>query len=125
MIDEDTGLEVPPEIAAATLEAEAKAKAALDPQLLAMCEHAQQVSDCGPYTTSPLCTHGRVSCAECRLGSTEALPVALIPFEEFERRIKLLKENGVRSYRDNVMQVQIDTYKRQPDPAAIAETFST
>jgi hypothetical protein len=53
-------------------------------------------------------------------------PPTIIPFDDLERRIKLLKENGVRNYRDPYMQVQIDTYKRQPDPAALlSETMST
>jgi len=50
---------------------------------------------------------------------------ALIPFEEFQRRIEVLKTNGVRAYKDNVMQVQLDTYKRQPDPRPTEPMVST
>jgi len=53
-------------------------------------------------------------------------PSSLIPFDEFERRIRVLRENGVRIYQDNIIKVQIDTYKRQPDPVPLAhETQST
>jgi len=51
--------------------------------------------------------------------------VALIPFDEFQRRIEVLKANGVRAYKDNVMQVQLDTYKRQPDPRPTEPMVST
>lgn len=48
-----------------------------------------------------------------------------IPYEDLERRIKLLRENGVRTYRDPYMQVLIDTYRRQPGPTPVLETEST
>lgn len=105
MIDELTGLEVPPEIAAATLEMEKKAHEAFKDKANQMREYTQQsATEPGP----------------------ENLPPSLIPFDEFERRIRVLRENGVRIYQDNLIKVQIDTFKRQPDPVPLAhETVST
>lgn len=100
MIDELTGLEVPPEIAAATVELERLA--------------AQKVA---ASAGEPENTHPHL---------TPPSSPALIPFDEFERRIRVLRENGVRIYQDNLIKVQIDTFKRQPDPVPLAhETVST
>lgn len=108
MVDELTGLEVPPEIAAATLEAERVAAARLNDA------QAKQ-----PAPTLPDAVPGQ--CQRCG-----EHPATLIPFDEFERRIRTLRENGVRVYQDNLIRVQIDTFKRQPDPVPLAhETQST
>ena len=96
MVDELTGLEVPAEIAAESLEAQNLAAAKLSAQAAAYAA----VKDV-------------------------PAPTALIPFDEFERRIRVLRENGVRVYQDNVMKIQIDTFKRQPDPVPLAHEMQS
>jgi len=140
MKDPQTGLEVPPEIAAAMQSelnqsfermkiAEAKSRFG-DSCSHPGCEKVEtRLSGLCPKhdaeAMASLLTAPRYTDSPSPPSSAPHQP-PLIPFDEFERRIKLLRENGVRSYQDPYMRVQIDTYKRQPDPAALlAETFST
>lgn len=119
MIDELTGLEVPPEIAAATQEAQREAAAKLNYGQGGASEQQAQLN-AFDYAACP--SPGLSAMA----AQTAPAPSALIPFDEFERRIRILRENGVRIYQDNLIKVQLDTFKRQPDPVPLAhETVST